>query len=271
VRGSAHIRTQKQILDDESARTGVKLERPGKWIVEREEREYRLCDRLLVLSSFAYRSFTDQGIPASKLALVPLGVDTRAFRPSKEVLERRRRRILAGEPLTVMFTGTVNYRKGLYDFEKIIRALDSRRFRFQVIGSVTPEGKRLADTLPSSVQFVPRQPQAKLPEWYAGGDLFLFPTIEDGFAVVLAQAFAGALPILTTTNCAGPDIIRNGETGWVLPIRDPEAFIDRMRWCDEHRDLLANMVDRIYDEFSSRSWNDVAADFETLASEVKAR
>lgn len=269
VRGSAHIREQRQILEDESARTGVDLERPGEWIIEREEREYRLCRRLLVLSTFAYRSFVDRGVSASKLALLPLGVDTRAFRPSEDVLEKRRRRIVSGEPLTVLFTGTLNYRKGLYDLEKIVRSLDNGHFRFRFIGSIPPEGRDVTARFPASVEFVPRQPQAKLPEWYADGDLYLFPTLEDGFAVVLAQAYANALPILTTANCAGPDIIRHEETGWILPIRDAEAFIARLRWCDENRQQVAEMVSRIYTEFSSRSWADVAVDFEAFARETK--
>jgi glycosyltransferase involved in cell wall biosynthesis len=82
--------------------------------------------------------------------------------------------------------------------------------------------------------------------------------------LVLAQAAASGLPILTTTNCAGPDLIREGKTGWVLPIRSPEAFIERLRWCDSHREELAAMVRRIYTEFKPRDWADVAADFETL-------
>ncbi|HTA42761.1 MAG TPA: glycosyltransferase family 4 protein [Bryobacteraceae bacterium] len=269
VRGSAHIRTQRQILDDESTRSGVELERPGEWIIEREEREYQMCDRLLVLSTFAMKSFLERGVPTSKLALLPLGVDLRAFRPPEEVLERRRRRILEGEPLTVLFTGTLNFRKGLYDIDRIIRSVDCKRFRFRVIGSIPPEAKELVAKFPESVEFVPRQPQARLPEWYAGGDLFLFPTLEDGFAVVLTQAYAGALPILTTANCAGPDIVRHGETGWILPIRNADAFIEQLRWCDENREMVAGMIDRIHDDFHARSWDHVAADFETIARETK--
>jgi glycosyltransferase involved in cell wall biosynthesis len=234
-------------------------------MMAREEREYQLCDRLQVLSTFALRSFLDRGVPASKLTLLPLGVDLRAFRLPEEALENRRRRILGGEPLTVLFTGTLSFQKGLYDIDKIIRSVDGRRFRFRVVGSIPPESKQFVARLPSSVEFVARQPQAKLPPCYAAGDLFLFPTLQDGFAVVLTQAYAGALPILTTTNCGGPDIVRHGETGWILPIRQPDAFIEQLRWCDENREMVAAMVDRIHGDFRARSWDNVAEDFEAIA------
>lgn len=266
VRGSSHIRYQLRILRDESARTGVRLETPGDWIVEREEREYRMCDRVCVLSAFAWRSFVAEGIPEEKLALLPLGVDARAFRPAREVLAERQRRIRSGAPLRVILTGTICFRKGLYDFERIARAMDPRRFRFQLVGSVASEAAKFVSKLPSTVEMIPRQPQSKLPEWYAASDLFMLPTLEDGFAVTLTQASAGGLPILATTNCAAPDFVRDGQNGWVLPIRDPDAFIDRLRWCDENREEVAEMVDKTYADFRPRDWNDVAATFETIVS-----
>jgi len=269
VRGSSHIRYQRQILLDESARTGVRLESPGDWIVEREEREYEICDRLCVLSTFALRSFVEAGVPAGKLAVLPLGVDARAFRPSREILAERQRRIRSGAPLRVILAGTICFRKGLYDFEKIARAVDPRRFQFQLIGSVASEAAKFMSKLPSTVEIVPRQPQAKLPQCYAGGDLFMLPTLEDGFAVVLTQASAGGLPILATTNSAAPDFVRDGQNGWVLPIRDPDAFIDRLRWCDENREEVAEMVDKTYADFRPRDWNDVAATFETIVRDSR--
>jgi colanic acid/amylovoran biosynthesis glycosyltransferase len=269
VRGSSHIRCQLNILLEESARIGVKLETPSNWIVKREEREYEICDRVCVLSSFAWRSFIETGVPARKLAMLPLGVDATAFRPPREVLVERQRRIRSSKPLRVILAGTVCFRKGLYDFEKIARAVDPRRIRFQLIGSVASEATKFVTTLPECVEMVPRQPQSKLPHWYAGGDLFMLPTLEDGFAVVLTQASAAGLPILATTNCAAPDYVRDGQNGWVLPIRDPDAFIERLRWCDENREQLAEMVDKTYDDFRPRDWNDVAVNFESILDDAR--
>jgi glycosyltransferase involved in cell wall biosynthesis len=111
---------------------------------------------------------------------------------------------------------------------------------------------------------IPHQPQSELPQWYAQSDLFMFPTIQDGFPVVLAQANASALPILTTTNCCGPELIREGETGWTLPIRQPQAFVDRLVWCDQNRSELADMVDHLYETYRPRDWSSVAEDFESI-------
>ena len=119
-------------------------------------------------------------------------------------------------------------------------------------------------------EVVPKVAHHDLPNWYADSDIFMFPTLEDGYAVVLAQAQAGGLPIVTTANCSGPDLIAEGETGWVLPIRDPDAFVERLLWCDANRPALAEMVRRIYHAARTRSWDDVAGDFEALCLDETA-
>jgi glycosyltransferase involved in cell wall biosynthesis len=264
MRGSSHIRTQDQLLAEETARSGMAIERPRPWIIAREEREYALSDRIHVLSTFAYRSFVANGVPPEKLAMIPLGVDTALFRAHADTVAERCRRIRAGEPLRVLFTGTASYRKGVVDLVQIIRRLNDASFRFRLMCDIHPEAARLVDGIRNLAEVLPRQPQLELPRWYSWADVFLFPTIEDGYAVVLAQAQANALPILTTTNCSGPDIVRQDVTGWMLPIRDPEAFIERLQWCDANRDDLAGMIERIHHEFRPFDWNDVAAAFEKL-------
>jgi glycosyltransferase involved in cell wall biosynthesis len=270
MRGSAHIRTQAAILEQEEKRTGTQIDRPSPWMIAREEREYELADRIVVLSTFARNSFLAEGVNRAKLCLLPLGTRTDAFRPHSDVVEARCRRILSGQPLRVLYVGALSFRKGMWDMAAILRSLGENAFRFRFVGPATPELKGLRPELQKQAEFVPKQPQSTLPEWYASSDLFLFPTLEDGFAVVLAQASAGALPILTTANCCGPDLIREGETGWVLPIRSPEAFVERLRWCNAHRRELAEMVSRIYTEFRPRDWTDVAADFEEICTQALA-
>jgi glycosyltransferase involved in cell wall biosynthesis len=268
VRGSAHIRTQARLLEEEEKRTRTRLDRPSRWMISREEREYALADRIVVLSSFARDSFLAAGTSSSKLGFLPLGASLEMFRPSQEVVEARCRRILSGEPLRVVYVGGLSLRKGLWDMASVLRSVAKERFRFRFVGPVVSEARGLIRELRSVAEFFPKQPQKELSQWYAWGDLFVFPTIEDGFAVVLAQAHASGLPILTTTNCCGPDLIRDGETGWVLPIRNPDAFVERLRWCDVHRAQLAEIARHLYHDFRPRTWADVAVDFESLCAET---
>lgn len=268
VRGSAHIRTQARILREEELRSGSKMARPSRWMIAREEREYALAGRILVLSRFAEESFAAEGISQSRLTVLPLGAQMEHFRPSSEVVDARCGRILSGEPIRVLFVGALSFQKGMQDIASILRSPANEHFRFRFVGPVPQEARELVGALRPFAEFIPKQPQHELPASYGWGDLFVFPTIQDGFAVVLAQANAAALPILTTPNCCGPDLIREGRTGWVLPIRSPQAFIERLHWCDTHREELAEMVRNIYQQFQPRTWADVAADFESVCAEA---
>jgi glycosyltransferase involved in cell wall biosynthesis len=264
MRGSSHIRVQDEILEQEEQRTGIRLNRPSKWSIEREEREYRLADQVVVLSTFARNSFLAQGFPPTKIWNVPLGADLATFRPTRTSIEARCRRILSGQPLRILFVGTLSLRKGLWDARTIASQLPSGRFSLRFVGPIMSETKKIARELSTFAEIVPKVPQDELPGYYADSDIFMFPTLEDGFAVVLAQARASALPILTTPNCSGPDLIREAESGWIRPVRSPDTFVETLLWCDAHRPEVAEMVRHSYESPHIRAWDDVVKDFEQV-------
>ncbi len=270
VRESSHMRFQTRLLEEEEQRAGMPVDRASEGMVRREEREYLLADRVRVSSRFAYDSFVVQGFPPEKLWILPPGADTKTFHPSEQVIESRCRRILTGKPLRVLYVGSVSLRKGLLDLAEIIEELSGARFQFQIVGPMTREAKGLANRLSGKVEFLGKIPQSALPGFYAEADLFVFPTIEDSFAYVLAQAHTAGLPILATTNCGASDFLKEGQTGWILPIRSPQHFIKRLRWCDLHRSELADRVQQVYQGFGIQTWNDVGRDFEAFCRQALA-
>jgi glycosyltransferase involved in cell wall biosynthesis len=62
----------------------------------------------------------------------------------------------------------------------------------------------------------------------------VFPTLLDGFGRNLIEAMASGLPVITTPHCAGPDLIEDGVTGFIVPIRDADAICDRLAWLYAH-------------------------------------
>jgi glycosyltransferase involved in cell wall biosynthesis len=267
VRGSAHIETQAELLEQEEQRAGVTLDKPSPWMRAREAREYAAADLIFVLSNFARQSFLDHGIEAAKIRLLPLGSELRRFAASPEAVLARRRRIVGPAKLRVLTVGTFSFRKGAIDYLAVAKACQEfAEFRF--VGAVSREAARLREQAQSVIEFLPKVPQFDLPAQYQWADVFLFPTIEDGYAVVLAQAQAAGLPILTTANCAGPELISNAETGWVLPIRNAEAFVEKLRQCHTDRERLAQMADSSAAAHNVRDWSAVGADFSRMQREL---
>lgn len=270
MRGSAHIAVQDAILREEEARAGIALERPSPWMMARERHEYDLADRIVVPSSFARDTFIQCGVAAGRVLSLPLGVDLRAFQASPGDVAARVRRIRDGRPLRVLYVGTMSMRKGLLDLERAVASLRDVPLDVRLVGAVTPEAGNLLARLDARVTHHDAMAQRDLPAEYRAADLFLFPTLEDGFGLVLTQAKAAGLPVLCTTNCAGPDLIREGEDGWIVPVRSPEAIAQRVRWCHAHREALAAMAERGAAELRPSDWSSVAAGFETMAYEALA-
>lgn len=271
-RGSAHIVVQRRILGEEHIRAGVDMDTPSDWTVAREKREYDLSNVIHVLSNFAKRSFLEEGVEESRLFQLTLGVQVSQFHPPAKVIEERCQRILSGSPLRVLNVGTFSFQKGALDWSQVIAALPEARFRFRFVGPIAREAASIVAHLPKRVDFRGKLPQHELPKEYEWGDVFVLPTIQDGFAVVLTQALASGLPLVTSPNCAGPDLIKPGVNGWIVPIRDPEALAKQLLWLDQHRQELSIAVKSIYDTPQNWDWSETAKQAEQNISEgLKAR
>ncbi len=267
VRGSCHIRDQYHLLEQESRRADAYIEKPSMWMIKREMAEYKQADAILVLSSFAKRTFIKRGYEENKIQLQMLGTNVGQFRPSRAIIEDRLRRIKSGHPLEFICTGTVCLRKGILDFIEIAKVLRGR-IRFRWVGNIAADARGLVEKSSDLIEFVPRQNEENLPEFYNRADGYLFPTIEDGFAVVLAQARAACLPILASENCAAPDLVQDGNNGWSLPIRQPERFIEKLLLLDGERETMARMVENLWQQHDTRDWPDVAKDFIDIIGKV---
>ncbi|NBS14906.1 MAG: glycosyltransferase [Verrucomicrobia bacterium] len=242
VRGSSHICVQRRILEEEERRAGRRIDKPSNWMVMRELQEYWAADLIICLSQFALESFVEEGVPKERLFLNPLGVQQKLFAAPERVLQERRKRILKGK-LRVLTTGSFSLRKGALDYLEVAEKMKGR-MEFVFRGDVAPDARCLRSRAEKVIRFLPRVEQHKLPEDYFRADLFLFPTLEDGYAAVLAQASAAGLPILATTNCGARDFLTEGKDAWIYPIRRPDLIIERLEWCDLNRKQLAALADQ---------------------------
>lgn len=262
IRASSHIRAQHRILSEEEARTGMRIEKPSEWMIRREENEYSQADTIRVPSNFARQTFLDLGFPESKAWLHrPISYFQKPGNLD-EILNERVGRILSGRPLNVLYVGNVCAQKGMFDLRAIASDPNMQKHRFRLVGEIQNEVCGLF-THHKNICLMGKVPQNELVKDYMWADLFLFPTLQDGFGVVLLHAHLYGLPALTTTNSGGPEFIQEGKTGWIFPIRRPDLIAERLRWCDEHRKELARLISEFPDHLAkARTWEDAAHEAE---------
>jgi glycosyltransferase involved in cell wall biosynthesis len=224
-RGSTHIEFQQEIVKEEFERMGLVFSGAHPGIVDKEMREYDYADYIEVPSAFARQTFIDRGFPASKLIQGFRGVDIAEFRP----LPRQ------DGVFRVVFAGAISPRKGVHYLLEAFKKADLAGAELLLIGSIQDEMRSTLRKYSGSFKLVNHVSQDRLRHYYSQGSVFVMPSIEEGMAVVQLQAMACGLPLICTTNTGGADIIREGQEGYVVPVRDVNALRERMAYLYENR------------------------------------
>jgi glycosyltransferase involved in cell wall biosynthesis len=189
----------------------------------RREQEWALADRVVVNSEFSRAALVAQGVPAAKLRVIPLCYEPGAALAQDETPAKSR------APLTVLFLGQVILRKGIPYLLEAARMLP--QVRFEVVGPIGISAVAVARA-PSNLRFHGRATRDQLTAWYSRSDVFVLPTISDGFAVTQIEALAHGLPVIATTSCG--DVVSDGRDGFVVPPRRPDLIAQAiLRYLDE--------------------------------------
>lgn len=221
-RGSSHIRYQDAILREEFARWGDRFVGVDPKVMAKEEREYDSADVITVPSEFVRRSFIEMGVPADKLRKVPYGVDLRRFERAASP---------ATQGFDVLFVGQVGFRKGIPDLLHAFERLRHPRKRLRIVGGMQPEMKRYLEDRPpaSQVEFVGLVAQHRLKELMSRSHVMVLPSVEEGLALVQAQALACGCPVIGTFNSGAEDLFADGVEGFIVAPRDSKALADRLQ------------------------------------------
>lgn len=231
-RGSSHMLTQQELMTEEFALNGLRYAGHHPGITERELIEYEEADYVCVPSSFVRQTFLDRGFPEEKLLVNAYGVDLENF-PKGEKPD---------DVFRVIFCGALSIRKGLTYLLQAFSELNLPDSELLLIGSRQAETEPLlARHASERIRHIGPFREFDLHEYYRLGSVFCMPSIEEGMAMVQAQALASGLPLICTTNSGGADLITEGEQGYVVPIRDVEALKRKILLLYENPELRMTM------------------------------
>jgi glycosyltransferase involved in cell wall biosynthesis len=98
-------------------------------------------------------------------------------------------------------------------------------------------------------------------------DVLVLPSLFEGFGLVILEAMSQGLPVITTPHTAGPDIISDGEDGFIISIRSSDAIVEKIELLDKNRELLFEMS-RLAEKKSEKfSWDNYSQKIiETISS-----
>jgi len=187
-------------------------------LLQRIDDEIAIADYIFAVSTFHGRSLLEAGVPEGKLVHIPLGVDPELFSPRPQSDDGRFR---------VIFVGKITQRKGisylLDGFEAAALPDTELLLVGAPVGSTTPWRER------PRVRHVPPRPRAELPALYATADVYVLPSLVEGFPLTALEAMACGLPVIVSEHTFAWDVVEDGVNGYVVPIRDARAIAERLR------------------------------------------
>lgn len=249
-RGSSHAVYQREILTEEYSRWGMQYDSGDDRILERELKEYEECDLVTVPSTFAKRSFIEMGVPEEKVRQIPYGVDLSTFKP----VEKK------DDVFRVLYVGSLGLPKGLPYLLKAVSELDLPNFECCLIGPKKAEIEPFLEKYEGSYRYLGPKPRAELYKYYSQGSVLVLPSIQEGLALVQAEAMACRLPVIATPNTGGEDLFTDGKEGFIVPIRDPDAIRARIQYLYDNPGERSRMAKEAFNTVQSLGgWDDYGA------------
>jgi glycosyltransferase involved in cell wall biosynthesis len=219
----AHYPSAKAILEEEKklhpewSESIVYADFP-EWYRDRLAAEPQIADIVFGASPFTLKTLLSAGIPEEKLVLLPLGCDTKQIPFDRDAFPSYN-----GRPLRLLYAGRISQMKGIKYLLEAMKEFGRPDVELHLIGFAQGCGEALK---PYKTFFThhPHVSQKELYAQYKHYDALVLPSVYEGFGLVIVEAMAAGLPVITTDHTMGPDIIEHGKNGYMVPIRNVEAI-----------------------------------------------
>lgn len=213
-----------------------------------EESEMELANHIVVASSFTLSTYASHGIPTEKISINPYGVDAELFKP----IENKRR---DGGKLQFVFVGLVDARKGIPFLLETWNGINSANADLTLIGPVTAASEKYINKHYPSVILKGKLAFNEVKDLLPNYDVMIFPSFFEGFGLVIPEAMASGLPVITTTATCGPDIIENGSEGFIIDPGDAAALKKSIAYFCDHVDGINDMGKLARTKATQLSWD----------------
>jgi len=234
----AYWETVRKLLEEEMARLPeweptLVGTRDSTAKLARKTEELTLADMVVCPSLFVLRSLPPDARRDKQCIVAEFGSPPRN-------LDAARRAGPESGKLRVLFAGSMTQRKGLADVFAAMKLLKRSDVELLVMGSPIVPMEFYRGQYPDFT-YLSTRPHREVLALMQSCDVLVLPSLAEGRALVQQEALANGLPLIITENTGGEDLIVEGETGFLVPIRSPEKIAEKIGWLADHRDTLPAM------------------------------
>ncbi|WP_254840506.1 glycosyltransferase [Natronomonas marina] len=229
---------------NEAERAGIELstELCSHRRAEHRRQTLSKADHIIALSNFVKRSYVQAGIDKKKISVIPQGVNVDDY---PEKCEPK-----SGE-FSAIYVGSINLLKGIRYLLIAWDKLELDNSKLLLCGNISDNIKKVIENPPKDV-VMPGHVDPR--EYLSEANVFVFPSLSEGFPKAPLEAMAAGLPVIVTTNSGINDVITDGEEGFVIPPRDPELLANKIRYLKNNPEICKRMGDSAIETAERYSW-----------------
>ena len=201
---------------------------------ERKDEELRLADVVFAATSFTKATLAEHPGFSAPVHVIPYGA------PAGDPAAPRSPYAAPDQPLRVLYVGSLGQRKGLSYLFAAAR-LAGRSIELTLVGTKPAAPCVALERALGGHHWIASLPHAGILDLMRRSDVLVFPSLFEGFGLVILEAMAQGVPVITTPHTAGPDLITDGTDGFLVPIRDAAAIAGRLDELHRDRKRLAAM------------------------------
>jgi glycosyltransferase involved in cell wall biosynthesis len=214
--------------------------------LNRKDQELSLADKIFVASSFTKKTLSCYPKKLSEVHVVPYG-----FPPATP---RFYSSFKTHQKIKLLFVGGLSQRKGLSYLFKAVNEL-KEHISLTVLGQTASyDCEALRENLDKHT-WIKTLGHSKVLELMQKHDVLIFPSLFEGFGLVITEAMAQGTPVITTERTAGPDIIKHGENGWLISAGSAEAIKNVLEQILLRPQLIADVGVEALRTAEKRPWN----------------
>lgn len=217
--------------------------------------ELKYVDYFFAPSKIVEKSLLYCGINPQKIRIVPYGVDVDKF---KYVQKKNN----TDTPLKMLYVGQISYRKGLHHLLSIMeqyRPSDVQLVLAGVYDINSPIVNRYKNT--PNVKFTGFITRDILAQKYQNSDLFVFPTLGEGYGMVVLEALSTGTPVLVSNLAGGNDAITDYENGMEYEAGSEDALKESIDWFLKHREAIPQMSEKARKKATELTWQKYHKDY----------
>lgn len=224
----------------------------------RKDEELALADNIIVASSFTKDTLNLYPNSLNKVTVIPYGFP--------EVTTRNPFKEKTNKPLKLLFVGGLTQRKGIAEVFETANYF-GKHIELTIIGHKTSNECKELDNNLKNYTWIPSLPHNEILAQMQQHDILLFPSLFEGFGMVISEAMSQGMPVITTNHTAGKDFIIHEKNGWIVEPGDSNAMIQVIQNMIDNREQLEQIKINAQNTAKERPWHKYATELASFVNQ----